>query len=97
MGMQLEEITGVMLDFDGAPVGFNYDGKSFLVASRPVRWYSRRLWWNDAHSAEKGIGSNLLEIEMWRLWAASESTRLFFELKHSQPDDRWEVSQLNGK
>lgn len=95
--MRLEEITGVMLDFDGAPVGFNYQGKSFLVASRPVRWYSRRLWWEDAGSAPKGAGAALLEVEMWRLWAVSADVRIFFELRHQRPEDRWEVSQLNNQ
>lgn len=95
--MRLEEITGVMLDFDGAPVGFNYRGKSFLVASRPVRWYSRRLWWEDAQAAPKGSGAALLEVEMWRLWAASGELRYFFELRHQQPEDRWEVNQLNSQ
>ena len=95
--MRLEEITGVMLDFDGAPVGFNYQGKSFLVASRPVRWYSRRLWWEDAAAAPKWAGAALLEVEMWRLWAASGELRFFFELSHQQPDDRWEVNQLNSQ
>jgi hypothetical protein len=86
-----------MLDFDGAPVGFNYQGKSFLVASRPVRWYSRRLWWEDAAAAPKGAGAALLEVEMWRLWAASGELRFFFELRHQRPEDRWEVSQLNSQ
>ncbi len=94
--MQLEELTGVMLDFDGAPVGFNYRGKHYLVASRPIRWYSRKLWWAEADSAPKGIGSALLEIEMWRLWAASDESRIFFELKHNQPQGNWEVSQINS-
>jgi hypothetical protein len=34
---------------------------------------------------------------MWRLWAASGDVRFFFELSHQQPDDRWEVNQLNSQ
>ncbi|MFM1951121.1 MAG: hypothetical protein RL418_808 [Actinomycetota bacterium] len=94
--MQLGTITGVMLDFDGAPVGFSYLGRQYLVASRPVRWYSRRLWWSEAESAAKGLGSALVEVEMWRLWAASDSDRSFFELRHSQPQGNWEIIQITS-
>jgi len=93
--MRTEELSSVMLDFDGAPVGFRYREKEYLVASRPVRWYSRKLWWEDAASAPKGSGAALLEVEMWRLWAASDQSRIFFELRHVQPQDSWEVSQVN--
>ena len=94
--MQLQEITGVMLDFDGAPVGFRYLGKEYLVASKPVRWYSRRLWWSEVDSAAKGSGGSLVEVEMWRLWAASDGSRSFFELRHSEPQDTWEVNQITS-
>jgi len=93
--MKLEEITKVMLDYDGAPVGFNWRGKQFLVASKPVRWYSRKLWWEEAESAQKGIGAALMEIEMWRMWALSEQDRVFFELIHNQPQDNWVINQIN--
>jgi hypothetical protein len=55
------------------------------------------LWWEDAAAAPKGAGAALLEVEMWRLWAASGDVRFFFELSHQQPDDRWEVNQLNSQ
>lgn len=93
--MRLEEITGVMLDYDGAPVSFIYMGNQYLTASRPVRWYARKSWWEDAGSIEKGIGAQLLETEMWRLWAISKDQRIFFELVHNQPAGGWEVNQIN--
>ena len=89
--MQLELITGVLLDFDGAPVCFSWRDKSYTVCSRPVRWYSRRMWWQEASGAPKGVGAELVEIEMWRLWAASHAGRYFFQLRHRMPGDQWEV------
>ncbi|MEY4327992.1 MAG: hypothetical protein RIR71_662, partial [Actinomycetota bacterium] len=62
-----------------------------------VRWYSRRLWWEEAQAAPKGAGADLLEVEMWRLWAASGELRFFFELRHQQPEGRWEINQLNSQ
>lgn len=91
--MQLELITGVLLDFDGAPVCFSWRGKSYTVSSKPVRWYSRKLWWQEAAAAPKGIGAAILEVEMWRLWAASDTDRVFFELTHKMPEDLWEIAK----
>lgn len=93
--MQQELITGVMTDFDGAPVCFSYQGHSYTVISRPVRWYSRKRWWQEATAAPKGIGAELIEIEMWRLWAASDHSRVFFELSHTLPQDSWEITQID--
>jgi hypothetical protein len=93
--MQTETLTGVLLDTDGAPLSFHYLGKSFLVCSKPVRWYSRKLWWEAAGSASKGSGQAILEVEMWRLWASDSSSRLFFELRHQSPEDIWEISEVS--
>ena len=94
--MKLEELSAVMLDFDGAPVRFRYQDQDYTVASRPVRWYSRKLWWLQAQSAPKGVGQGLMEVEMWRLWAASETSRIFFELRHELPQDSWIINQINS-
>lgn len=94
--MQIEKLAGVMLDFDGAPVSFIWQGRQYTVASRPVRWYSRKLWWQDADSAPRGVGAHLVEVEMWRLWAMSESERVFFEMKHLQPEDSWEIARIDS-
>ncbi len=93
--MQTETLNGVLLDTDGAPLSFQYRGNSFLVCSRPVRWYSRKLWWELAGSAAKGNGQAILEVEMWRLWASDSSSRLFFELRHQLPEDIWEISEVS--
>ena len=93
--MQTETLSGVLLDTDGAPLSFQYLGRNFLVCSTPVRWYSRKLWWELAGSASKGNGQAILEVEMWRLWASDNSARLFFELRHQLPEDVWEISEVS--
>ena len=94
--MQTEEILGVLQDSDGAPLSFKYRGASYLVSSRPVRWYSRKLWWESAEAAPRGIGSAVMETEMWRLWATSEFDRIFLELKHLQPEGVWEIYRIDS-
>ncbi len=89
-------ITGVVLNPDGAPVSFTYQNRHYLVSSRPVRWYSRKLWWQEAEAAPRGSGSALMEVEMWRLWAVSEFDRIFLELKHLQPEDSWEIYKIDS-
>jgi hypothetical protein len=92
--MQTEEILGVLQDSDGAPLSFKYRGASYLVTSRPVRWYSRKLWWESAEAAPRGAGSALLETEMWRLWASCGETVAFFEIRHQLPQDTWMVQEV---
>jgi hypothetical protein len=87
-------ITGVVLDPDGAPVSFSYQGRTYLVSSRPVRWYTRRLWWKEAEGVPKGTGSAVMEVEMWRLWAVSDFDRIFLELRHLMPDELWEINKI---
>jgi hypothetical protein len=93
--MQAETIQGVLLDSDGAPLSFSYKGRSYLVSSRPVRWYSRKLWWDTAESAPRGIGSSIMETEMWRLWAGCGADSSFFELSHQLPQDIWVVQEVS--
>ncbi|NCW22615.1 MAG: hypothetical protein EBW45_00620 [Actinobacteria bacterium] len=90
--MQIETLSGVVVDLDGAPVCFIWRGSEYLVASR---WYSRRIWWEESSAAPKGAGP-LMEVEMWRLWATSESSRTLFELRHLQPADSWEIYPLES-
>jgi len=91
--LETELVTGVVLDADGAPACFTWRNAVFLTTSRPVRWYSRSLWWQHAGQAHPGQGQNLVETEMWRLWAASPDNRYFFQLRHQMPGDNWEIEQ----
>jgi|LakMenE01Jun11ns_1017448.scaffolds.fasta_scaffold8204389_2 hypothetical protein len=89
-------VTGVVLDPDGAPISFTFENRHYLVCSRPVRWYSRKIWWQQAQGAPRGAGSDLVEVEMWRLWATSEFDRIFLELKHLQPEGVWEIYRIDS-
>lgn len=90
------ELSAVVLDPDGAPISFTYQDRHYLVSSRPVRWYSRKLWWQEADGIPRGSGSVVMEVEMWRLWAVSEFDRIFLELKHLQPENTWEIQAINS-
>jgi len=94
--LNTELATGVLLDADGAPASFNWRGEVFFTSSRPVRWYSRTLWWQHAGQAEPGSGQNLVETEMWRLWAANATGRYFFQLRHQLPEDSWEIEEASS-
>lgn len=72
--MQIDERVRVFTDELGRPAGFTWRNQNFLVSEAPVRWFSRRNWWLDAKSVQRGSGSGLLEIEMWRLVAKELST-----------------------
>lgn len=93
--MQIEELLGVIQDCDGAPLSFSYQGKNFLTSSRPIRWYSRKLWWDEIDAAPKGSGGAILETEMWRLWASCDLERKLFELIHKLPEDTWVVQEVS--
>jgi hypothetical protein len=100
--MQIEETVRVFTDESGRPAGFTWRNQNYLVSEDPVRWFSRRNWWLDAKSVQRGSSAHLLEIEMWRL-VAQELTagpkslgtnRPGFELAHihdQQNSGSWQL------
>lgn len=89
--IQIQEGVAVLTNHDGEPVSFDWGGASWLVSSRPVRWYARKTWWQHANAAPKGIGAQLIETEMWRLRAISTNGAGFFELQREA--DFWQLSR----
>lgn len=77
------ENVSVSLNQVGEPVSFNWLGASYPVVSKPVRWFSRRQWWAEASRAQKGVGKDVLEVEMWRLHTKDG----FVELMHNAQND----------
>lgn len=73
----------VSLNQTGEPVEFNWQGASYRVLEKPVRWFSRRQWWAEATRVQRGIGKEVLEVEMWRL----QTTAGFVELMHPAPNE----------
>lgn len=95
--LKSDALLGVMLNHDGEPYALKLGEKHYLVSSKPIRWYSRKTWWKDADSAPKGIGAGLIEVEMWRMWAACEDHQALFEIRHEVHTNSWQLVQINDK
>lgn len=93
--IRIDESVAVLVNHDGQPVSFDWRGKSYLAIGNPVRWYSRKSWWRELDAAPKGIGANVVETEMWRVRAVSESESGLFELRHNLPSDTWQLAQIH--
>ncbi|CAB4625837.1 unannotated protein [freshwater metagenome] len=95
--IQVDENVKVLTNQAGEPIRFSWRNGNYKVTSRPERWYSRRPWWLEARRAQRGIGSGVLEVEMWRLSAVKGvSSPSEFELLHSQADDGWQLVRVCG-
>jgi Family of unknown function (DUF6504) len=71
--LRVNEFIEVSVNQTGEPIGFSWRGDSYLVVSRPVRWFARREWWRESDRAYRGIGAEVVEMEMWRLNAGIRS------------------------
>ncbi len=89
---RIDETVAVLLDQEGAPALFRWREKDYQVSSRPVRWFARTEWWV-GERAHRGIGSGILEVEMWRLNASpsDDSSSSYFELLHSSVANSWRL------
>ncbi|MFM5968764.1 MAG: hypothetical protein ACKOQ8_06995 [Micrococcales bacterium] len=98
--MRVDETVFVSTNKGGEPVGFNWRGIAYLVKSRPLRWFARREWWVEASRVQRGVGANLVEIEMWRLQAgragdaAETSEAAQFELTRGEDDNVWRLVRV---
>jgi len=83
--IRVDESIQVATNQAGEPVGFSWRNGSYQVITKPVRWFSRRNWWDESARAQRGIGAGVLELEMWRLSASKEnSSPAQFELIHTE-------------
>lgn len=88
---RIDEVVAVLLDQEGSPAQFRWREKDYQVSSRPVRWFARTEWWV-GERAHRGIGSGILEVEMWRFMAsAPEDSGSYFELLHSSLSNCWKL------
>lgn len=96
---RIDELVEVTTNRTGEPIGFSWRNGAYLVLSKPVRWFARREWWIESARVQRGIGSGVLEVEMWRLIAKNQiaaSEQNQFELIHNIVDNKnvWKLSRI---
>lgn len=95
--MQVHERIKVLTNQAGEPVRFSWRNGTYLVTSKPERYFSRRSWWQEASRAPRGIGSSVLEVEIWRLSAAKGAlSPAQFELVYSHQECNWQLVRICG-
>ena len=88
--LRIDEPVVVLVDQEGSPICFRWKEKEYLVGSGPVRWFARTEWWV-GERAHRGIGSGILEVEMWRFLATGDGTKTSFELLHNTAGNSWKL------
>jgi hypothetical protein len=93
--IRVDEQVSVSVNSSGEPIGFQWRNNSYLVLSKPIRWFARKQWWIEAARAQRGIGSGVLEVEMWRLSASKpQETPAQFELIHQAEKNNWQLVRV---
>jgi hypothetical protein len=74
----------------GVPLAVRYNGRIWVVAAEPVRWFSRSDWWRTAKRGPVGIG-NLVDIEHLQVQVRLTSTSALrtFELRRDPLSEQW--------
>ena len=79
----MDKTIAVSVNQAGEPVKFSWQGATYAVLAKSVRWFARKQWWAEANHVQRGIGAGVLEVEMWRVKAANESHETgMFEIMH---------------
>ena len=95
--IQVQEQIKVLTNQVGEPVRFSWRNGTYLVTSKPERYFSRRPWWQEAARAQRGIGSSVLEVEIWRLSAAKGTcSPAQFELVYNHQKSSWQLVRICG-
>jgi hypothetical protein len=88
--VSVDESVTVSVNWAGEPVKFVWAGATYAITAKPVRWYDRRQWWAEAGRVQRGIGAQVLEVEMWQVQAELQDSiratlpKFEFELMHSK-------------
>jgi hypothetical protein len=102
--ISVDESVTVSVNWAGEPVKFLWAGATYAITAKPVRWYDRRQWWVEAGRVQRGIGAQVLEVEMWQVQAELQNSttpnlpQFEFELMHAKQD--WQlvrVAEVTGK
>lgn len=83
----------------GVPLRLEWDGRSYVLAAEPVRWYERRRWWVEERRAERGRGAGLVDHEVWRIQVRPELARdaplLTLDISHHRGSGRWRLVRVH--
>ncbi|MGD6980340.1 MULTISPECIES: DUF6504 family protein [Citricoccus] len=94
MGVFTQSV-GVERDGHGMPRYLVWEGRRYVVAAEPVRWYERRKWWVEERRVERGRGAGLIDHEIWRLQvrlaAARRAPLLTLDIAHHRDSGRWRL------
>ena len=88
---EVDERVLVSTNRNGEPIAFLWRNSNYRVNTKPVRWFARRDWWIEASRVQRGIGSGVLEVEMWRMAASKGddpevNKKANFEIVHTLSD-----------
>jgi hypothetical protein len=75
---------------------FHHEGQHFVIVGTPTRWFTRRAWWANAQSAQRGVGAQVLEIEMLRAAVMSSGSQKmqFADLAFDPEQSIWQVVRV---
>jgi hypothetical protein len=96
--VSVDESVTVSVNWAGEPVKFAWAGATYAITAKPVRWYDRRQWWAEAGRVQRGIGAQVLEVEMWQVQAEIQDAiratlpKFEFELMHSK--NAWQLVRV---
>lgn len=92
--MVVDERVSVRTTAAGSPLEFEWRARHYRMTELPMRFYTRRPWWTEQDRAQKGIGAQVLETEVWRLTATGQgrSAERVFEL--TRDDTRWQLARI---
>lgn len=84
---------------DGAPASLRWNGRDYVLAARPLRWFERRRWWAEEARAEKGRGAGLVDHEIWRLQVrlarAGSAPVQTVDVAHHLDSGRWRLIRVH--
>jgi hypothetical protein len=91
--------VGVERDPSGTPRYLDWQGRRYVVAAEPVRWYERRRWWEEERRAQRGRGAGLIDHEIWRLQvrlaAARRAPLITLDIAHHHDSGRWRLIRVH--
>lgn len=94
------ETVDVTHNSQGVPLRLTWQGRPYVLAAEPLRWYERRNWWEEVTRAAPGEGAGLVAREIWRVQMREDTTPQgtelrTFELVRHLPSQRWRLIKVH--